>query len=430
MVKIVLIGAGSHCFGRGQIADIINSKELDAIGIRLVLVDVDAAALELMRRFAETMKAKRGSKIIIEAFTDRRQALPEADYVVVAVAQKRWQLWEQDFRVPNAFGFRQILGENGGPGALFHAMRSIHLIIPIAKDMETLCPNALLLNFTNPEARVLNALLNLTRIKSMGICHGYFSAENYIAKLLEVPTSQIHITSAGMNHFYCVLNVLDKENGKDRFEEVLGKAASDLSAPPLFRKMAQIFGVLTFPSDDHFGEYLPFGCEYSDGRWHYGNEFKPFHIQPEAPAINMIQDYLEGNASLENSLFSKSGEITVSIISDIETNSGAWRPAVNVMNSGSFREKLPKDAVVEIPAHVDAKGAHPECVGPIPETFANFMRTHFTIHRLCTEAYRTRSRKLLLQALLLDPCVNDIAKAEKLLDTMLNLQKEFLPSFG
>jgi len=182
-MKIVIIGVGSESFGRGQIADLLQAKELQGRNVQLVLVDVDELALERMTCLAERIKVHTGSDMEIASTTARTQALPGADYVITAVARKRYPLWEQDFRIPLAYGFRHCLGENGGPGALFHALRSFELVLPICRDMERLCPDSLLLNFTNPEARVLHAILHLTKVKAAGICHGTFYVLPYIENI-------------------------------------------------------------------------------------------------------------------------------------------------------------------------------------------------------------------------------------------------------
>src|SRR5574340_254707 len=108
----------------------------------------------------------------IRSVDDRREALAGASYVITSVAIKRYPLWEQDFRIPLAYGFKHALGENGGPGALFHALRNSELMIPICRDIEKLCPEALLLNFTNPESRIIRAVADLTKVRAVGLCHG------------------------------------------------------------------------------------------------------------------------------------------------------------------------------------------------------------------------------------------------------------------
>jgi alpha-galactosidase len=427
-MKIAIIGAGSRCFGAGQIVDLFSCRELDGRGITLSLVDLDESALALMTQFATRLKEHTGSDIAVESSTDRRRALPGAKYVITAVARARMPLWEQDFRVPLAHGFRHVLGEDGGPGALFHALRSLNLILPICGDIEELCPRAKLFNFTNPEARVLHAIRHLTRVDATGFCHGVFSAEQALCRYLNATLDELEIVSAGMNHFYCILQVHDRKTGKDRLPEALTKARADSAAPPLFRKMAQVFGVFTFPSDDHIGEYLSFGSEFHGVKWHYGQECRKVSLQP--PPSRWFEDYAQGRRPIDEKMLRPSGELAVPVICDIELDRGSERSAVNVLNSEGYIENLPLTAVVEVPARVDAKGIHPRKVGPIPEPFAAYMRTQFSIHDLLTEAYRQRSKQLLLQALLLDPCVNSIVEAEKLLEEMLDLQRDFLPSFA
>jgi alpha-galactosidase len=432
IMKIVIIGAGSRSFGRGQLADMLQATDLRGQNVTLWLVDESERALETMLGLAERMKAHTGADITLRSTTDRCTALPGADYVITAVARRRMQLWEQDFRVPLAYGFQHCLGENGGPGAVFHALRSLNLVMPICQDIERLCPGALLLNFTNPEARVLHAILHLTKVKAAGICHGVFNALANISRYLERPVDDLYIVSAGMNHFFYILKVKDKRTGEDLLDELRKRALADQSGrvPPLFRKMVEIFGMFTYMSDDHIGEYLSFGSEFGGVKWHYGQEAHPVPLQDLPAAQPSLEDYATGKRPLDDWVMRTSGEITVPIICDIEFDRKMWRPAVNVLNTGLYIENLPAGGAIEIPAIVDAAGIHPQKVGVLPEPVAALIRTQFSIIELVTEAYRTRSKKLLLQALLLDPVANSIAAAEKLLDDMFELQKEYLPEFS
>jgi alpha-galactosidase len=428
--KIVLIGAGSRSFGLCQVVDTLRSEELKGRNFTFCLVDQNKDTLDLMTKIAHRVKQHTKSDMVIESTTDRRAALKNATYVVTSVARKRMALWEQDFRVPLAYGFNHCLGENGGPGAIFHALRSFELIIPICRDIEEICPDAFLLNFTNPEARVLNAICHLTKVRAAGICHGIFGAIRLICETLGRPEEELQVISAGMNHFYCILKIIDKKTGKDLFDECLAKLKQNPEKlPPLARKIVEIFGIITYPSDDHIGEYLSFGSEFGGTKWHYGREVKKVPlIDPPAEGVP-LEKYAAGEKPIED-LFHPSGEITVPIICDMELNRGTFRGAVNVLNAEHYIENLPADAVIEIPATVDSKGLHPMTVGPIPEPFACYMRTQFTIHKFLTEAYRTKSKNMLLQALLVDPNVNSITAAEKMLHDMLELQQEYLPKFS
>ncbi|OGQ86648.1 MAG: hypothetical protein A2289_25775 [Deltaproteobacteria bacterium RIFOXYA12_FULL_58_15] len=428
--KIVLIGAGSIDFGKGQIVDILAAEDLRGRGIELVLVDIDQRALDTMMALAKRVADYVGSDIRLSAYTDRQVALKGANYVLAAVARKRMPLWEQDYRVPQSYGVRHILGENGGPGALFHSLRSLKLVIPICRDIETICPDAQFFNFTNPEARVLHAITHLTKVRATGFCHGFFAAEKVICRYLDRSPDDLEIISAGMNHFYTVLKVTDRQSGDDLTEEVFKRGLEDPQAPPLWRQMIEVFGLFSYPSDDHIGEYLAYGGDFGHGKWPYGRECRNiplsgneliFHAKPP------VAPYASGETPLDDAFVEPSCEITVPIIADIELRRRMFRPSVNVQNTSGFVENLPRHAIVEVPAMVDGDGIHPMKVGPIPEPIAAIIRTHYAIHDLVTEAFHTGRKRPLLQALLLDPCIHSLHAARGILDDMLELQKDYLP---
>ena len=412
-----------------MVRDILVCEELKGRGVTMTLVDVSAEALARMGRFAEKLKGMTGTDVAIETMTDRCEALPGGDYVIVSVCRERYALWEQDFRVLLAHGFRHCLGENGGPGAVFHALRSFELLIPICRDIERLAPDAQVLNFTNPEMKVLHAILTLTKVKAAGLCHGIGGVIDLISQVMDRPADSFRVTSAGMNHFYAVMRVEDHQTGKDLLPAVKEKVLErgDCGGP-LFRKMLKIFDVLTFPSEDHIGEYLPYGSEFMGVKWHYGQECRKVTVETLEGGKDMI-DLLE-DPDPPAWLLSPGGELCVPIICDIELDRGEFREAVNVLNTKPYIDNLPTTCCIEVPATADARGLHPIAVGPLPEPFAEYIRRQATICELLTEAYRTREKKLLLQALLLDPIVDSSTAAEKVLDEMLDLQSDFLPEFS
>lgn len=431
-LKIVAIGAGSDSFGRGVVADVLSAPEFNKLDATLVLVDLDPAALDRMYGVAQILKRHFGSQVKIEKTTDRCEALPGADYVVIAVAIQRYPLWEQDFRVPLAYGFQHVLGENGGPGALFHTLRSFELVLPICKDVERLCPDALVLNYTNPEARVIMAISRLTQVNAVGLCHGVHGARADISRILERPLSELDIVIGGLNHFFWVMAIRDKQTGSDLYRKLKDRVVNDPDcpgAPPLVRKMVEVFGCYTYPSDDHIGEYLSFAAEFTGVKWHYGQECRRVTAVSEENAKYWLDEYITGGKPVDERLARSSGEAAIPIILAKELDRRNWEPAVNVPNDGGYVENLPLDAVVEVSAWVDGKGVQPEKIGPIPEALAAFCRTQVSLQKLLIDAYEKRSRNLLLQALLVDPVVNSVRNAEEMLDYMLDLQQDYLPSF-
>ena len=265
-------------------------------------------------------------------------------------------LWEQDFRVPLAFGFKHCLGENGGPGAMFHALRNYEIVLPICRDVERLCPQALVLNFTNPESRILMAMCHLTRVRAVGLCHGVLMARNDAARWLGRDPADLDIVTGGLNHLFWILKITDRATGEDLYPALREQAARH--APPLVRKLTEIYDLLVFPSDDHVGEYLSFATEFTGIRWPYGQEHGPVPAA-ETPPVDWREAYLAGEKEADERLARPGGEIVVDIIADVVNDTGRWEPTVNVPNTGGYVENLPREAVVEVPAVVDAAGVHP-----------------------------------------------------------------------
>ena len=432
-VKVVHIGIGSASFGRKMLADLLGRPIMSDLSLHLVLVDTNPRNLDIMTRLARRLKAHLNSSAIVEATGERTQALPGADYVITSVARRRRDLWEQDYRVPFAYGFKGITGENGGPGAAFHALRAFHLILPVCRDIEQLCPDALVLNFSNPESRVLMAMNYLTNLRAVGLCHGQLEARASVAEILDRPLEELDIVGAGMNHFFWFVRIADKRTGEDLQPEVKRRIEADPSlCPALAREMLRIYGLFTFPSDTHIGEYLPFAHEFYGMKW-FGRESIPVHaVEPEVNIrdrvpIERMAAYASGERPLDSEATSPSEELTVPIIAAMSHKQEAWVPAVNVLNTEGSIGNVDRKAIVEVPAMVDGDGVHPVQTGDLPEALAAMVNTQVSIQKLLVEAYRRKSRNLLLQALLLDPVVDSVRRAERLIDDMFELQSDFLP---
>ncbi len=453
-LKIVLIGAGSREFSRGLVHDLVLERSLlESRAVRVAMVDVDAERLAEMHGYAQRCSTAAKARITFESTTDRRSALKGADFVLVSIAMKRMELWEQDFRVPRAFGVPHIYGENGGPGAAFHALRNFEIIMPICRDVEEICPDAWVLNFTNPEARILTAMLTLSRVKAIGLCHGFYSFRRLVEKALARPLAELDVRTAGINHFYTFYRIAEKNGGRDLVPEFRAKieARSD-ELPPLVRYLWRTFGALGYISDHHVGEYVGFAHEFMDSLWLFGIEGRP--VAPEEKGVDSRtvfeawrrgvdvatflskgladkeREELSGAIPLKAADIRASGELAVPVIADITLNRKAWRESVNVMNDGGFIENLDRDTAVELPAMVDASGVHPDRVGRLPEGFAALIRQQQSVQRLLVQAYREKSRALLLQCLLLDPCTTTMAReVEQMMDHLLKIQAAYLPRF-
>jgi alpha-galactosidase len=252
-----------------------------------------------------------------------------------------------------------------------------------------------------------------------------------VSRILKLPKSRMKFTSAGINHFFTLLSVQDRKTGEELLDKARKKVLSKREdwMPPLWLKLMELFGIFSYPSDDHIGEYLGYGASFTGIKWHYGQEDRQVHLVDEPEGEPLADFFKPISAGLRKFMTHAGDELTVPIICDMELNRGNWREAVNVLNTGEYISNLPASAAVEIPAMPDASGLHPQHVGAIPESLAAYTRIQISIHEAITAAWRTRSKELLLQALLFDPVINDWKAAEKMLGDMLELQREFLPKF-
>ena len=453
-LKIIIIGAGSREFSRGLIHDLFLEEDLfKGREVTLGLCDIDEDALKVMTGYAERVNALFRNPLKIESSIDRTKVLEGADYVLVAVEQSRMDLWEQDFRVPQAFGFKQVYGENGGPGALFHTLRNYNIYFPILEDIEKICPDALIINFTNPEARILTAILRHTKLKAIGLCHGFYDFYNFIAKVFDRPYEEFDIRTAGMNHLFTFYRIEEKGRGRDMIPLLKQKLKEQPELlPPLSRYVWENFGVIGIDSDHHIGEYFSYAHDFTGLQWEFGIEkrrilqdkrFVDSNVAFQAWRYNVdvaeyldgsygrkINDQLEGRAELSPGDIVSSGELAVPVIADIVLDRKRWRAAVNVLNTDGYIVNLDSDACIEVPAVVDKEGVHPERIGSLDEGLAAQIRLQNSIQKIISDAWMTKSRKLLLQALLLDPVVDSAVNAEKMLDYMLDLQKDYIPEFN
>jgi len=255
--KVVLIGAASAAFGPALIADILTIP--DVRGSTLCLVDVDADGLQLMRVLAERMNREWESGVRIEATTDRVRALPGADFVIVAVERERMKRWRMDWEIPLRHGLRQPAAENGGPGGFAHAARNIPIVLGICEDMQKLCPEAWLLNLSNPVTRLTLAASRYGRVKAIGFCHGIGIAYDTLSELLHVPTQEMDVKAAGLNHFTWVLDIR-RRTGEDLYPALRARLSDwPERFMPLTRDLFGLLGLFPAIGDHHIAEYLPVG---------------------------------------------------------------------------------------------------------------------------------------------------------------------------
>lgn len=415
--KIVFIGAGSMSFGLPTFRDIFTCRDLE--GAHLSLVDIDPQNLQRMEGLARRLNRDTGMNLTIEATGERRDVLAGADFVVSSIAIERCELWQQDFEIPKKYGIRHCLGENGGPGALFFTLRTIPVIMDIVRDMEELCPNAYFFNFSNPETRIVLAVNRYTSIKSVGLCHGVFMGQDDVAQILSRPYDSIKVFAAGMNHFQWLMSIRDAATGEDLYPEFWAReAVFDKGFRPYSRRMARAFGLWPTCSDDHLGEYQAYGWQAGE----HGYDFAADAADRVEMARNIAK--MTENGAAEGFLRS-SGEKAVELIRAVHFNIPTQFPSGIVLNDGSITN-LPADVAVEVPLIADATGIRKVHVGEMPMGPVALMNQQVGPQRLSVMAALQGSKELALQALLVDPVINNVDAAVALLDELWEINKPYI----
>jgi alpha-galactosidase len=417
--KIVFLGASSMSFGLSMLRDIFSSDELR--GCTLALVGRNRDTLGKMTALARLLNEKTGAGLTIEQTTDRRAALDGASFVVNATAIDRNRLWRLDFEVPRKYGIRHTLGENGGPGGLFFTLRTLPLVFDITREMQELCPQALFINFSNPESRIILALGKYSPIRAVGLCHGIFMGQADVARIMGLPYEQVEVRGAGLNHFQCLVQIRDRKSGEDLYPLLRAREKDyDPRFAPLTRQLFRAFGYWLTCSDDHLGEYLPYGWEGGEHGYDFGADQRD-----RAEFARKLDSVLAG-APLPDDWLTPSGERGAAVIGGVIHDRKRRLESAIVYNRDAIIPNLATDAAVEVPATADAAGIHPVSPGPLPDAVAKLMAMQVNVQQLAVEAAVRASKDIALQALLIDPVVNSITAARQILDELWEVNRPYI----
>jgi alpha-galactosidase len=438
MTKIALVGAGSASFGLGMLLDLAAYGD-ELAGSTVVLTDVDASSLDLMLQVGRILSRQANRDLHFEGTTDLDAALDGADFVITSIAVDRMATWKRDWEIPLKYGVKHVLGENGGPGGLGHTLRSVHLMVEVAKRVEAAAPNAWLLNFTNPLTRVCLGLARATNLKVIGFCHGIGGAYRTVGITMGLVSNveearanrdmlfeRFDIKAAGLNHFTFVYHIFDNERGEDiypEFRERLAKMPADFQ--PLSRRLYDSFGLFPAIGDGHTGEYISYAWETSEMK---GYDFDGYTQQGRA-VKEKLRQIAEGQLTAEEYAGRTSGERAIPAITAMLRNKNQYEDALNIPNLGSI-PGLPEWAIVEVPGMVSASGVHGLAVPALPPGITAMLAQQVAIQDRAVEAALHGDRQAALQALLLDPVINSYEAAVKILDELLTVHAPYLPQFA
>jgi len=397
MVKIVIIGAGSHVFSRHLITDILSYPELRDSTISLM--DIDQERLDLITAFTKRLVKQYRFKTRIESTTDRRVALEGADYVIVSIRVGGLEAYKLDLEIPAKYGVIQGIGDTIGPGGVFYGLRHIPTILDTCYDMEDLCPEAWFINYTNPMAMICWAINDYANIKSVGLCHSVQGTTAELARYIGAPVDELSYWVAGINHMAWFLEL--KWRGQDAYPILREKfkdpsvymredahwAGADIVRVEIFKA----FGYFNTESSQHMSEYVP----YFRKRPELLKRFKL--IDPVERLDRMEKNRIKQDEELKRLIakgykfpLERSREYCSYIIHSIETGVPR-RINGNVKNSGLITN-LPYGCCVEVPCLVDKRGIHPCYVSDLPPQCAAL--TMDEIQRMVEEMFKAEVKYL------------------------------------
>jgi len=448
MTKITFVGAGSTMFARNLLCDIFSFPELRDVNV--MLEDLDEQRLDMTYRLAKRLVEQEGYPAKIERTTNQKEALKGSDFVILMFQVGGLEAYDIDKKIPLKYGIDQTVGDTLGPGGTFRGIRSIPALIDICRDMEQVCPNAILLNYANPMAAMMWAVNKATTIQSVGLCHsvqattrqlaGYIGAgpwESYpfteeeweVFFYAPIPES-INFYVAGINHQAWYLKYeVDGEDAYPKIREAYNNPKA-YEADAVRFEILKHFGYFVTESPHHMSEYVPYFRKNPDmvkrfvkRRWDYYD----ICVHKRDALDAEIQSQIDGKEKIK---VRASVEYGSRIIHSVVTGNQI-RINGNVNNSGLVTN-LPKDCCVEVPCLVDKNGINPCYVGELPPQLAALNRTNINVQSLIVEAALNRDREAVYHAVMVDPFTSALLTLDdirKMVDEMFNAEKQWLSDF-
>ena len=441
-LKLAMLGAGSAF--SVSVLETLDDPVFE--GCAFWIMDIQASSLERAEGALRTRMKERDIRVHLSATTDLRAALDGADYVIVSCEQDRYRNWIQDIEIPAQHGVEQLTGENGGPGGQIHAMRNINMLMPIVAAMTELCPEAWLLNLTNPMSILCTYLSKYTPIKFAGFCHQVHGTVGVIAEQLGFEAGELEVISGGINHLNWLFDIRRRGTAKSclpEFIEAMSTSAwwkphQDAEVPEhaFSLEVFRTFGMYPLGYDNHICEY--FSCFYEKEEWaRFGitplleSRLRP---QVESRKTTLEAQHLMGGAGKQYP-FPKNPqnpyyrESVSPVIVALETNRPLYLDAMVGRNDGAI-SNLPPNAVVDRPVVVVGGEVRSIHVGSLPPGPLEICRRQIALHDMVAQATVEGDERLAVQALCLDPYVRSITQARNIWADFRKHYASSLPSFG
>ena len=433
MTKIAFVGAGSTQFTQRLVGDILGFPAL-ADTATLALMDIDAERLRTAEATTRTLAERAGAGAAIEATLDRRAALDGADYVVTSFQVGGYRpATVVDFEVPKRFGLRQTIGDTLGVGGIMRGLRTIPVLLDVCRDMEEVCPDALLLNYVNPMAMLCWAVAEASSIRTVGLCHSVQYTARELAADLGIPAGELDHHVAGINHLAFFLRL--ERDGEDLYP-ALHRVADEGRVPEDNRvryELLRHFGCFVTESSEHLAEYVPWfikrGRPELIERFNIPLDEYPRRCEAYLAEWEGLRDGGEAPLDAEYGV-----EYGADIVNACETGE-PFRFNANVPNRAGGRtliDNLPGDCCVEVPCVASSGGIEPQPVGALPRHLAALIQTNVNVQGLTVEAALTGRREAVHQAAMLDPHTAaelSLDEIDRLVEALLEAHGDWIPAF-
>ena len=430
-IRTVVVGAGSITWMPTFLNDLTQCDVMR--GGELVLHDNDSAAVDKISKFGLKLAKERKFSVSIQVDPSLEHALKKADFVVCTVLIGSHDNWKKEMNTIIKHGIHHPKGMSVGPGGIGMGLRQIPWIVNLARKMEKICPNAWLLNFSNPMQTITYAVQKYTKIKVLGLCHGVTNTVERLAENIGCKEPDLFYTIGGVNHFEIITRM--SKNGKD----VLPAIASTLekrqkekggTGEIITTELYRLFGGFPCNEDIHVIEFPPYYLHKNTNPEDFEQKqnFIENRIKGRNEVWKLIDKYLSDTASI-NEVTDNNSEKLAEIIEGISANKPTYLYA-NVMNHG-YVSNLDRDMCVEVPVVVFRDGFIGCAIGEIPRPLAVMHNTHGAVQHYTVEAAMTGSRKDALIAMALDPMCYTLSAVERenLFNDILKVNMEYLPEY-
>ena len=438
MTKIAFIGAGSLEFTFELVRDILTFPLLE--DATLALMDIDPERLAWAKQGVEKIVRAGNYSAKVEATQDRVEALQGADVVLTTILSGSTDVWRHDIEIPKKYGVDINVGDTRGPSGIFRFLRTINPMMEIVRDMERYCPNAVLLNYTNPMAMLVSAIQKQSDITVTGLCHSVQGTAMMLARWIGAPFAEIDYLCAGINHMAWYLEY--KWNGEDAYP-LIHKAITE--RPEIYNEeivrneMYLAFGYYVTESSGHNSEYnwwfrkrqdliekycLP-GTGWNPGEYAY---ILKEYQRREHVWKDEVRAWLDKPLTAED--MERGQEYAAYIINALQGGE-PFKFNGNVPNTNLITN-LPQNACVEVPVWVDRSGFQPVYVGALPPELAIMTNLSSSIEELAIQASITGDPTKVYQAIMHDPLTASVLSLREIRDMvneLFQVHKEYLPQF-